>query len=961
MKVPYSMPLIDRERELAALGDILAGVDAGRGSVALLSGPAGSGKTYLIQNFCERIADTHATLLTAAASRAERRLSMGVVHQLFHSSTLPREFHTRVDELLGRNPVTDQDADSEPVSMKRPGATVAYELQSILMELCEQRPVAIAVDDLQHADGPSLQMLLFLQRRMSASRTLLLLGERPTVRSSHPQFRAELSRLPNYRKIRLELLSPSGVRALAGARLGPAAADEVSDHLHAVSGGSPLLLSALLDDHQANAALPGTVEAGEGEPTPGEAFRAALTGCLYRSEAPVYEVAQAIAALREAVPPSSIARILGIGTGSVHHAITSLTASGLLNGDHFRHPAACAVVLEEMAPDDRRELHLRTATVLHEDGHGPVRVAEQLRSADRAPEEWMIGVLRDAAEHELTSFRQDMACTYLELALRECADGRRHAALTADRMRIEWQRTPQKAMRHAGRLKQALHKGYLSGRDAAMLVRNLLWHGRTREAQEALARWEATGDNRATEERSILNGWLTYSHPMVADTAHISSPAVAHRTALTTTGSFDRHAAVMLSKVLADGASDEAVSSAEGILQSVRLDASTVEELHAALLTLIFADRPDMAAPWCDALLGEAAERNVPVWEGVFAAVRAEVAARQGDMATAVVNAKAAISRLSCTDWGVAIAGPVSNLVLALTLVGRLDEVVKYLKYPVPDSVFETRYGLHYLNARAHFHLATDRPAAALTDFESCGRMMVAWGLDLPAFIPWRSGAAEAQLLLGHRDRARALIEEQLTRPGTHQPRTQGISLRVLAAASELPDRLALLDKAVSLLQPDTARFELARALTDLSDACEQVGETERARELADRGAELMKSCHIPADWPQAPPVCRPGAPSGPDAVAVAGAHDMPGGSGDSDAAAREDGPTGVSALSEAERRVAELAAAGVTNRAIGRKLFITVSTVEQHLTRVYRKLSVSRRTDLAAKLAEADGSAETA
>ena len=54
--------------------------------------------------------------------------------------------------------------------------------------------------------------------------------------------------------------------------------------------------------------------------------------------------------------------------------------------------------------------------------------------------------------------------------------------------------------------------------------------------------------------------------------------------------------------------------------------------------------------------------------------------------------------------------------------------------------------------------------------------------------------------------------------------------------------------------------------------------------------------------------------------------------------------------LSEAERRVAKLAALGHTNREISQTLYITVSTVEQHLTRVYRKLGITRRTDLPAE-----------
>jgi DNA-binding CsgD family transcriptional regulator len=55
----------------------------------------------------------------------------------------------------------------------------------------------------------------------------------------------------------------------------------------------------------------------------------------------------------------------------------------------------------------------------------------------------------------------------------------------------------------------------------------------------------------------------------------------------------------------------------------------------------------------------------------------------------------------------------------------------------------------------------------------------------------------------------------------------------------------------------------------------------------------------------------------------------------------------GLPPLSEAERRVAVLAAEGHTNREIARKLYITISTVEQHLTRIYRKLNVNRRADL--------------
>jgi DNA-binding CsgD family transcriptional regulator len=57
--------------------------------------------------------------------------------------------------------------------------------------------------------------------------------------------------------------------------------------------------------------------------------------------------------------------------------------------------------------------------------------------------------------------------------------------------------------------------------------------------------------------------------------------------------------------------------------------------------------------------------------------------------------------------------------------------------------------------------------------------------------------------------------------------------------------------------------------------------------------------------------------------------------------------------LTNAERRVAALVADGRTNREVAAQLFTTVATVEAHLTRVYRKLGVRSRTELARRVAD--------
>ncbi|CAL9568226.1 hypothetical protein SUDANB58_04782 [Streptomyces sp. enrichment culture] len=952
METRPTTQLVDRERELFTLTALLGDSAGGRGGIALVSGPRGSGKTQLIQTFCKQAEAAGATVLTAAASPAEQEVPLGVMDQLFRSEELPLELRDRVGELLMEEVSASRGRD--PILAGQPSITVAHGLRSVLLELGRRGPVVMSIDDLQFADGPSLQMLLFLQRRTKASRTLLLLAEESTIRSPHPVFHAELFRQPNCRKIRLRMLSRASTRAVIEARFGPAKATELTDSYHEASGGSPLFLSALLDDYEAAH----RTAAGDhrNEPAiPDEAFRNALMGCLFLASPAVLDVARTVAAAGEVMPPASIAHILGRNTATVEHAVATLTATGLLHSGRFRHPTARAAILEQVPPDRRQELHLRVATVLQNEGTPPGPVADQLLAAGRAPESWMIGVLRDAARAGLAAGRTETAGEYLRLALTYGTNSRQLAELIADRMRVDWRKSPLRAMRHTTWLKDALRRGHLSGQDSCLLVRNLLWHGRYAEARESLALWEeneAQDREAPSEELSAFTCWVAYTHPSL--TAVTAGAPGAGGTAgaadgrpvdgATATGpgavvqsvrSLGRKAITELARLLDQGAEDGTVTTAEGVLHSVSLGDDTLVQLHAALLTLLYADRPDKAAAWSEELLKVAAAHGSTSWQALFAAVRAEAALRQGDMAAAVRYGEAALGQLPPTGWGVALGGTLAILIQANTCMGRHEQAVEYVRLPVPDTLFEGRYGLPYLYARGQFHLSRDRPAAALADFESCGRLMDAWGLDLPSFVPWRGGAAEAALALGQRRRARSLIEDQLSRTGTHLPSTRGASLRVLAAASDPKERPALLHQAVRLLHPDISRYELARALSDLGDAHRQSGDADRAGTLAGDAAEMLRSCSAATEWESPSPVPEPARPPLPEAA-----------TGEA-----EGRPDGAELLTEAERRVAELAALGSTNRAIGRKLYITTSTVEQHLTRVYRKLSVSRRADLAGRL----------
>ncbi|MER6694916.1 helix-turn-helix transcriptional regulator, partial [Streptomyces minutiscleroticus] len=194
--------------------------------------------------------------------------------------------------------------------------------------------------------------------------------------------------------------------------------------------------------------------------------------------------------------------------------------------------------------------------------------------------------------------------------------------------------------------------------------------------------------------------------------------------------------------------------------------------------------------------------------------------------------------------------------------------------------------------------------------------------------IPWRSDLALANLRIGKARTAREWAEEQLRLSRGRNSRFRALALGVLAATSKSHRRAPLLREAIDLLKTSGDRYSLAHAYADLSAAHYELGEYARARLVARRATQEAESCCIesPVDTHLLEKPVRSGA------------------------AKAEGSPT---LLSDAEYRVVGLAALGYTNREISGRLHVTISTVEQHLTRVYRKLDVAGRSELPSKMLE--------
>ncbi|MFI2779932.1 helix-turn-helix transcriptional regulator [Streptomyces sp. ALB3] len=931
------MRLVERDEHVRALDGLLDECRGRRGHVVVLDGPVTTGKTELLRVFTER-APADVVVLRATCSRAERTLPLGVLTQLLHSASLPLDIADRAAQLLKEGAASEALPRTRHDSVEPEAVQIFQGLGAVLLDLAGESPVLIAVDDVQHADDSSLHCLLHIVRRIGSARIMAVLTEDAELGAQHSPFRAELRRQSRFHRLRLAPLTREGVAEVlrdrhSGHSAGPAdpipsqqAEQHASpwgvDDFFRISGGNPLLLHALIEDHHI---------AGEAR---AQGYGLALLNCLYRDKPVITYVARALAVLDTEGDVKALAQLAGADQEAVGRALHDMEAAGLTGNGVFRHPVARSAVLDGLQAPDRAALHRRAAQLMHARGAPAATVARHLVESRHTQGPWAVQVLLEAADHALLGGRTWFATECLALAHRSCGDEQERPGIRARLAQAEWELNPSAAARHLTPLAAAAGAGRLAHADLLVLLRHLLWHGRTSEAQPVLEQIRSSPETGGTSQAALTRNtelWLAATHPQLARRHQAPVPADDGSAALADPrGDPWLRSAAELAGLLTHGPGDPAADRAERVLDGLGLGLGrtspwTEEAVQLALLGLICAGRLRSAADRCDKLLTEADTREAPVRSAMASATRAEIAVRQGDLAAGAAYARQALTQLPPQAWGVAIGFPLGSLILAATRMGDYEEAAKHLTYSAADGMFRSRYGLHYLHARGHYYLATDHPHAALADFISCGELMRNWGLDAVALVPWRTGAAEAWIRLGNRDQAKRLLHDQLTSAGTDRPRLRGSALRLLAAAGPTARRPDLLTEALDLLEDCGDRYEQARALVDLNRSYYQMEEYRRARMV------FRRAWHV-ADLCGAGPLTK-------ELLAATGDFNGPettSGSAD-----------GIPSLTGSERRVASLAVMGCTNREIAGKLHITASTVEQHLTRVYRKLKVKRRKDL--------------
>ncbi|WP_049659141.1 AAA family ATPase, partial [Kitasatospora sp. MY 5-36] len=98
------MMLVERDEHLAFLAGLLTEAVGGRGRIAVVSGPAATGTSALLDEFVEQAAGAGVLPLTAVGSAAETGLPLGVLGQLLRGAPVPAEQRAAVRELLAAGP-----------------------------------------------------------------------------------------------------------------------------------------------------------------------------------------------------------------------------------------------------------------------------------------------------------------------------------------------------------------------------------------------------------------------------------------------------------------------------------------------------------------------------------------------------------------------------------------------------------------------------------------------------------------------------------------------------------------------------------------------------------------------------------------------------------------------------------------------------------------------------------------
>ncbi len=940
--------LLERERERSEFEDCVESANSGKGRLLLIEGPAGIGKTRLLDTAVS-IAREHAfEILTARASELEREFAFGVVRQLFERrlAFTPSEERESLFEgaaglatrVLGldTSTVTTKDRITSGTAGDLTFPTL-HGLYWLCSNLAAQAPLVISVDDVHSSDAPSLHFLAYLTRRIEELPILMILAARAAEPEVEPLV-AALSSEPLARVIRPAPLSEAAVETLVRASLTEAAEDEFCRACHRATGGNPLLLRELVGELRANSVSPTAAEIAAVHSIGPQTVTRMVLERLARLPQATAILAQAVAVLGGRAELRHAAALAALDRRVARDAWDELADAGILEREaplRFIHPIVSSAIYADISPAKRANEHERAAQILADDGMPAEQVALHLLGIEPGAEAWRVELLRDAAQQALNRGAANPAVTYLRRALAEPPDDCNRASVLLELGSAERAAQEPDAAEHLDQALELTDDLTTRGRVAGELAGVLHMSGRAEEAVRVLER--ASADIAAVDGELALR---LEAELCTLATLHRSTwPLAVERLEQVSTGIEGKTPGERLLLAIrahetgrAGSPAPEAVELAERALAGGKLLTDQTPDsapFYFALYVLMAADCLELAEQYLEQALADARARGSLLGFAIVSCYRSGLALRRGSVRDGEAEARASLDAGRLTDWTL-LPVALGYLIDSLMELDELDTAEEELREGRLDGKLpeETPFNA-LLSSRGRLRLAAGETESALEDLLELVEREERWRSPHPAATDYRSHAALALSMAGEQTMAQRLAEREVK-----SARRWGVSsvigraLRVAGLVEGGEEGLQLLHEAASVLETSPAELERARALVDLGAAIRRDGQRSAAREPLRRGLDLAHRC---------------------GAVALAGrARDELLATG---ARPRRPLLSGVDSLTGSERRVAKLAALGMTNREIAQALFVTTRTVEVHLTSVYRKLGIRSREELPASL----------
>jgi DNA-binding CsgD family transcriptional regulator len=640
-------------------------------------------------------------------------------------------------------------------------------------------------------------------------------------------------------------------------------------------------------------------------------------------------VARAVAVLGEGTGLEPAAALAGLAPAAAASAAAGLVRAGIIEDGallRFRHPILAGAVRDGIAVHERAVAHGRAAELLRARGAGPERVALQVLHVPPAGDPRVVAELRLAASHARDRGAPATAAMLLARALAEppAPADRADVLMELGRAQLDEGRASE-AWEHLAEARSCAGDALARGRAVALLAMAVPGDRAARaRLRELLERTLPEVEPLDRELALRLRATLAIAGGSVDDLA-LEGRTVAEAVVLGT---------LVFARMDADARADELAGialrgarQAEGLLDEGAIGLA----FTGIVLALRWADHLEAAERLLDQGIAVARRRGSTSDFAMAMTLRAAVHRRAGRLRDAEADARAALPAGLDHQW--MFARGVAPLVGTLLDQGRAADAAAELAAVVPEGeeVPDSPPMIPVVLARMAVYAARrehDRALAAWQDAEARAAGLrginAGWIEDLAVLAGVhraRGDPAAAAAAAGH---ARRLAE----RWGTPGARGQALHAAVRAGAVDDPE--AALEDAVALLAASPARLEHARALVALGAARRRRGGRAGSRGPLREGLELARRCGAAALAETARAELR-----------AAGVR-VP-----------RERPSGAAALTPSERRIAGMAAAGLSNAEIAQELFLTVKTVEMHLTHAYRTLGIKGRPDLEPALAE--------